>query len=633
MTNEVLTSQLSIEEIDGKTVITAPTGAEYLNEFMDTLPQGIVSKNLTGCGATSVVLENEENVIIACPTRQLINNKVAQYPNEKCPYKLLAVQGGVGKHVIEEYIEECNEKQPIKIMVTYDSFPRAKAATEKKGISCHVVVDEWQEILKAYTYRNKAIRKLLDVLKENPNVTYLSATPIPLSCRPLELKNLHEYEIQWTDSHKIIPYLVSSNHPFSYAVKIIQMHKMGHPFQLNGHKAKEYFFFVNSVSNIMSIIKAAGLMPDEVKIICGDSEINKSKLGEFKNEDATGCNKPFTFCTKTAFCGTDFYSDAGLAVILSEGFHPSSLLDISTDVIQIAGRIRTKENPFRNIILHFFNTGIVQSKETFTQKFKHNKEVALQTIEAYRNLPEQYRGAILEKMDENNPDEWVIYNPDTQELELDKMKMAYMKYQFDNIDKVYSSIQSIQAAYARGEFDTQRARFTIRNIENYLSPCSMNNFEFYYKLYSEERKKVHIGTSDLLKNIVLQYGIVKEAYDYLGDEQVEKLKYNEKAIKKLLSFKYERTQSAFKEMLQNTFQVGQRYSYQEIKKWLESTFQSLRIKIAAKATLLAQYFEVKKVKIGNSRPRQDGYEIISKLFFMFTRRFKMSFFLPKLLKE
>ena len=72
---------LSTHEIGGKTVITAPTGAVYLSEFMETLPAGILNRKETGCGATTVVLENGENVIVACPTRQLIINKVNQYPN------------------------------------------------------------------------------------------------------------------------------------------------------------------------------------------------------------------------------------------------------------------------------------------------------------------------------------------------------------------------------------------------------------------------------------------------------------------------------------------------------------------------------------------------------------------------
>lgn len=35
---------LSVNEIDGKTVITAPRGVVYLSEFMNTLPNGILNK-------------------------------------------------------------------------------------------------------------------------------------------------------------------------------------------------------------------------------------------------------------------------------------------------------------------------------------------------------------------------------------------------------------------------------------------------------------------------------------------------------------------------------------------------------------------------------------------------------------
>lgn len=87
------------------------------------------------------------------------------------------------------------------------------------------------------------------------------------------------------------------------------------------------------------------MSPNEVKIICAKNEINKKKLEGFTIGEASGTNKTFTFCTKTAFYGADFYSKAGLVVIASEGYAKSSLLDISTDIVQIAGRIRTKENP------------------------------------------------------------------------------------------------------------------------------------------------------------------------------------------------------------------------------------------------------------------------------------------------
>lgn len=279
---------LSMKKIDGKTIITAPVGAVYLNQFMDQLPIGILNKKETGCGATTVVLENSENVIVACPTRQLIINKVTQYPNERCPYKLLAVKQGVTSLDIEEYIQACDGKQPIKIMVTYDSMPRVFSIVKEHFTDFKVIVDEYQELLDACIYRNKAVRSLLQVLKDQCNVTYLSATPIPYKFRPKELGNLPEYEIEWKNTVKIIPYRIQSNSPFALVVNIIKNHKEGHPFKLTGKDVNEYFFYVNSVTAIKHILKMARLSPDEVKIICGKNEINKLKLEDFTFGDATG---------------------------------------------------------------------------------------------------------------------------------------------------------------------------------------------------------------------------------------------------------------------------------------------------------------------------------------------------------
>lgn len=86
---------------------------------------------------------------------------------------------------------------------------------------------------------------------------------------------------------------------------------MGRPFELKGNKVEEYFFFINSVSAIKGIIKASGLSPDEVKIICANNEINKMKLDGFAIEDANGANKTFTFCTKQFFMELTFIQKLG----------------------------------------------------------------------------------------------------------------------------------------------------------------------------------------------------------------------------------------------------------------------------------------------------------------------------------
>lgn len=622
---------LSIHEIDGKTVITAPTGAVYLNEFMTTLPAGILNKKETGCGATTVVLENQENVIIACPTKQLIINKVSQYPNSRCPYKLFAVQKGVGQNHIEEYIEECLMSQPIKIMVTYDSFPRALAVMKQKGIECKVVVDEYQEILNAYVYRNAAIKNLLHELKSYSNVTYLSATPIPYKWRPKELKNLPEYEIEWKDAIRIKPFRIHSEHPLAIVANIIRNHKMGRPFELEGNKVEEYFFFINSVSAIKGIIKAAGLSPDEVKIICAKNEVNKMKLGGLAIDDANGANKTFTFCTKTVFYGADFYSRAGLIVVASEGYAKSSLLDISTDMIQIAGRIRTRENPFKNIILHIYNTGImceskIEHKEIMTERLNR----AEKTIAAYNALDDDLKSVITARIKVEDPEEFAYYNSEEQVVEVDKMKIAHAEYKFKMIDDVYSNGISLREAYLKNGYNVEEATSWEQNIrKNVFFGMGGSKFEVLYKMYSEERKKSSIIKTELAKDIEMQNNIMALAYDLLGDETIENLGYNEIKVRNRIHFELPETQTALKEELKMTFKIGKRYSLKESKRLLELCFQKLRIELTAKASLLSKYFDTKKVKIPIQNKRTDGYEIVGRAFFAFGLKNKMSILLKR----
>ena len=60
--------------------ITMPKKAKYLSDFMPELPIGIFNKKITATGATTLVMENLQDVIILSPTKALIENKMKQYP-------------------------------------------------------------------------------------------------------------------------------------------------------------------------------------------------------------------------------------------------------------------------------------------------------------------------------------------------------------------------------------------------------------------------------------------------------------------------------------------------------------------------------------------------------------------------
>ena len=64
---------------------------EFASQAMDKIPNGYINKTVCGCGLTTVALENAINTIIVVPTINLVINKVEQYPNDKCNYKILGV--------------------------------------------------------------------------------------------------------------------------------------------------------------------------------------------------------------------------------------------------------------------------------------------------------------------------------------------------------------------------------------------------------------------------------------------------------------------------------------------------------------------------------------------------------------
>jgi len=432
------------------TLIEAPEGAKFMNEFMNTLPTGILNKKKTGCGATSVALENEENTIVCCPTIQLIKSKTSQYPNSRCRFELFGIYENVSADEINDYITNCTSNhQPVKIMVTYNSFDKVKYAISNNITRYKIIVDEYQELLDAYIYRDKAILNLLQELKSLSNVTYLSATPIPYNFRPEELQNLNEYEIVWNENLTIVPLQFETDTPYSFVKNLINRFKLGQPIKIGENEVREYYFFINSVRGIKEILEETGLTNKEVKIICANNRQNRKYLGGIPISNISDSNKPFTFCTKTVFCGADFYSEYGLAIIVSDGYNKNTMLDIETDIYQIAGRIRNENNPFKNIILHIFNTGTGCQNETeFTAWLEDRTHSAQGIIDAYNTVTQdEQKKAIIERIRIEGKDELALYNEITNEVKLNILKINYFQYKFRSIDSVYKNSASIEDAY------------------------------------------------------------------------------------------------------------------------------------------------------------------------------------------
>ena len=86
------------------------------------------------------------------------------------------------------------------------------------------------------------------------------------------------------------------------------------------------------------------------------------------------------------------------------------------------------------------------------------------------------------------------------------------------------------------------------------------------------------------------------------------------------------TQTIFKQKLKNIFLIGNRNSLNEVKRLLTRCFSELRIGLRAKATMLAEYFETKAVKIPKDGRRVDGVEIQKCLFLLLSQRRKYRYY-------
>lgn len=628
--NEFIKKESSASVIfkNDKFIVRAPKGAIYVSEFMDSLPNGILNKKNTGCGATSVALENNENTIICCPSKQLIKNKVNQYALGR----ILGVLEGVHvRDILQHVTNSIKNKQSVKIMVTYDSFYKVREALKEHINEYKVVVDEYQEILDGITYRSKAILGLLQDVKDLPHVTYLSATPIPFKFRPEELIGLDEYEIDWGKEVRLKPYRINTNKPYIIAANMIVDHKLGKPFEVNGIKAEEYYFFINSVTAIKSIIDNAGIDNDKVKVICANNSKNRNILKEIEISEVDSEPKPYTFCTKSVFYGADFYSKSGLIIIVSECRNKNTMLDIATDIQQIAGRIRDVDNPFNGIIFHIYNTGVsTMTIEEFELYLKERTESAEAIIELYNNnsTTNKAKRALIERIKMEDKDELALYNEQDKSVTLNRLKISHMKYKFESVDNVYKNGLAIREAYLRNNWDLTQAQEFEKVTEKFAKKLIRTpRFKSLYEEYCIERSKIVIGKTERAISIEETNELVPLAYHYLLPEEVKSTGYNVTEIRNIVYSRKPEVKEALIEQLFERFTIGQRYSYTETKDILKNCYDNLMIEIAAKATDLKKYFQIKEnVKLWKDGKRVDGIEIVSiKGIVMFAQQLKRDY--------
>ena len=489
---------------------------------MTDLPHDcIFNKVRTGCGGTTIALRNEENYVIAVPTTELIINKCNSTEN------LLGLYGNFTPILKNELISYTKRSGVKKIMCTYDKIPTLLEHVNGKDFC--LLVDEYHNLLKQYMFRKRAINGVLDNFRKFKSFCFMSATSIDPELKPEVLKDVPEYYADWQEEQNLFIVPFQSNKPYQLVTNFIGYYKRNGFITVNGHKSYEAYFFLNSVREIANIITKCGLTNENCRVICAndDKGVNKKKLGEIEISNSISESKQFNFITCKSFEGADFFSEKGVCFVISNVNVKHTLASIDIDIPQIAGRIRNKENPLRNTIIHIFNTksdyDYISYEEVKVEAVKQ-LEVAKERVVAYNLFsPEAKKQQAKEVKDSL----FIRYNNGL--FEVNDRAINYKLYEYKLMHQIYSSKKGIKEAYEESGAVYKKVRWKKldkNEIKRYgKSPTFLEIAQRYYEL--------QFDFNNARAEIEKQYPFINEAFNLLGYQEIRKLR-SKKAVKEAL---------------------------------------------------------------------------------------------------
>lgn len=575
--------------------------ARYLGElerFKDGIPFGIVNKTKTDVGGTYVAANCSSNYIIVCPFKDLVDSIAADKNNR---YEVFKCYGGIREYQFRKYIKN---NTTYKIAVTYDSLPKLigwLSGTE----GWKVLVDEYHLILEDMDFRYDAINGLMEEIQKFKYYSFLSATPIDLDFEIDFLKQLPHYKVQWNGVTKITPIRYKVTQLTKGLARFIQIfldEGISLP-DINGNvsKVEELYIFINSVTSIKQIADTLKLNPDDVKICCADRIRNNKLLGEYQIESVSSPNKKINFFTKKCFQGCNLFTNNGLIIVASDAYRTQTLVDISTTMEQIAGRIRINDeyqNIFRNVIVHLFSTNKnVMSDEEFEMVMQDKEKEADKLLSGWSKLDKEERQTYIKRM-----------NLDTELVSIINGKMVYNNLKKQSfiykqaLRKTYKDGISIRDSFMQSEkFElTNQNKWKDFNIK--LAKAMTVSYEQLLKDYLD-------SPSESYEQEYPEFPLIKR---YLKESEMNTLRWNREKMLKAVEDK-KQVDKVFLAIYQPGF-----ISNQDLKGKLKDEFGRLGIKLSPKATLIENctLYNVEKASRKIDGKTVSGYEL-GKMVFTF----------------
>ena len=344
------------------------------------------------------------------------------------------------------------------------------------------------------------------------------------------MKGMDEWKIEWPDAKKVQTHKVQTNSPVKVAASLCKN-------RITDDVGANYHMFFNSVRAISDIIQMGGLRPEDCRIICSTGNNNQDKLpAGFKIASTTDPVKPINFYTSTCFEGCDIYDPNGYTFIICDPNRPNTLLDISTSMLQICGRIR--ESKYKGHMALIYNTTRYEDADTleaYKERVKEEVQKAERNVMAMNMMDEEFRKQIMAKIKEFDApfiaeiDGEIIVNKDLINLDIVSYKIIHGMYdtQF-NLDSELqkNDLEIVQNIYTDGRFINLMSTVKMSFRDCCDQYASLKPAPGTYSL-SEDARLVR------LRNLCPE---ACEAVDKIGIEEIRKMKYHKQNIhRKLVS--------------------------------------------------------------------------------------------------
>ena len=625
--------------------IKIPKGIRYMSDYlelMDKLPQQgkyILNKQLTGCGGTTLFLNSQKPLVLVSPRTNILISKNKQTQDGHLFRDKKSSDINTLKAELRNYLQWCqNPFKPVipKILVTVDSFKYVLEVLCGYGCTDDFLflVDEFQNLVSDATFKGKTDMEFLSLIDSYcKNIVYMSATPIQAVYLESvqQFKNLKYYMLRWDPNVLETPNIkeVQMKPPYNtlnICADIIAGFRQNGYFEKKIHNGKVYYareicIFLNEVKTIKQIIERNNLQPSEVTILVAESnkyakelEQKGFKIGGLSTNKKNPKNKPFTFCSKSSFEGTDFYSTNAVTAIFLDGSRTSQSLSLEIDIPQIMGRQRLDINPFRR-------------DATLYYKVKENPKTTTEMEIEQNNMMNASYSLInsLNGMDETTRAIWA-----------DKLRAIpeSNRYINDYVD-VFDTLNGYEfkinwlAFVAKTDIWRRQVHFYSNDIyllsgvaqglsqTSALKPKVLREFEeaFYQSASFQVHMKLFVDFittyPEHLNDVLYNPYIPNELYNYyhvVGVQYIRSVSYREKEIKSRYAFLT--MQSQVQNLCAQSFVSGRFYTNSDVKAMLHDIYSKLGFTEAAKATDLTEYIPTAKTCTRTINGiRASGFEI------------------------